>query len=179
MEDGDDSDLASSKKKVRNDDEMTSHHMVPRSRLTKEEKAALRGLKISNHKRVKHGRHELWHHIFVNMTPFEAIVCIVEHFAKECVVRADFRAKLLSRSYKYRFTKRGKAAKPGQFVKHYRMSDKQRERLFALFPGKDWVGMIAEIVEEWAPEGYFVKVEIKIAIDGEESVYSYDQFGQE
>lgn len=177
MEDSDDE--SDSTKKVRSDEEMTSHHMVPRSRLTKEEKAELRRLKISNHKKVRHGRHELWHHVFVNMTPFEAVVCIIEHFAKEHVVRADFRAKLLSRSYKYRFIKKGKAAKPGQFVKHYRMNSKQRDRLFDLFPGKDWVGMIAEIVEEWSSEGYFLKAEIKIAIDGEESIYSYDHIGQE
>ena len=137
--------------------QITTHHLIPRSRLSVDEKKSL-GRK--NLKRIPFWKHDLWHRVFSNMTPFEAACCIVENLAKDKIIKATIIAESLDTVYEYRFN--NQRYNPGQFVAEHKFGQKRQRHLARLFKEKSFIEMITEIIMAWAPEDYFSHVYIEM-----------------
>lgn len=110
-----------------------------------------------NIKKVQNQYHKAWHTIFHNWTPIEVIDFLVNTVAEPgAFAFMRIRARWEHRKYAIRLHKDRNKADP------FRWNTKRKEAAWRrLFQGKDIFWVICEIVESWAPLGYFTFVELR------------------
>lgn len=151
----------------------TKHHMVPASRLNENEKRRAGRTTI---KTVERFRHDAWHYVFDNLTPYEAVLFVLLRLAPRKFHQATVIAKWEDSTYRFKL---GDAVdKETQRIiesKKILFGDGFEESLQIIFGGRDWCNAISVIVEEWSPRHYFkfVKVETTTS-SGAMSGYTYN-----
>lgn len=141
--------------------------MIPISRLDdKIKKSEKMIIKI-----VESRRHEAWHAIFNNLTPYEVCLFIILRLAKNQFCKAKIIANWQNHFYSFKLgndidnkTKRN--------IESLKINKNFKKYLKFLFGNRDWCNIIAVIVEEWSPSNYFTYVNVKIRkLDG--TIISY------
>jgi len=130
----------------------TRHHKIPRSRVVYPDFDG-------NIIRISYETHKDWHKVFTNMTPFEAVLCVMKfwsppkyfkHFELVCCLEG------IELSFKL---KHAELVIPA-FVPYRKHKGRVRawEKLFS---GKTIISVIEEIISlRWSPPGFFLRVNI-------------------
>lgn len=128
--------------------------MIPGSRLSPEQREEI---SRRNLKQTPYALHMAWHEIFGNMTPFEAIICVVTCLAPEGYFKkAKIKASFLGAKYYYNL--RNPRMKRIEKVENYRPPKSLNTALRKVFFGRNWVNIVSEIASSWSPEGYFREI---------------------
>ncbi|NUM25935.1 MAG: hypothetical protein HUU49_04985 [Candidatus Buchananbacteria bacterium] len=148
--------------------QLTDHHMIPRSRLGPERRNTLGRRNI---KRVQWQYHDAWHCLFLNMTPYEAVICIIERLAPPDYF-SNVRLKAVWGGAEYEYSLRAER-EPILMIDHYRTKKDCDRFLKTLFAGKDWPAIISEVVTSWSPEGYWQTAVVRTHQRGRRSSFMY------
>ena len=144
----------------------TRHHMVPVSKTTQDDRIRLGKINI---KIVDWRYHDAWHAVFGNLTPYEAVLLVIKELAPE----GHFTQAKISVSWD-RF-KHSFQLDPTQHRSEetkYKPCKKYPEYIKLLFGARGWVDVVAHIVYNWSPDGYFKHIAIESQGDNGVSTFS-------
>ncbi len=155
----------------------TRHHLVPSSRCSQKETKKRKNIRL-----VERYLHEAWHTLFVNMTPFEIVVCIVKlwsppNYFSQVTIKAGWEDNIYefhSHSDQSTPEKTPQSPFPDYHISNILMIAVYEDNFHKyphlwhrLFGNKPLIGVIDEIVNYWSPNGYFTYVCIEAKWQGE------------
>ncbi len=130
----------------------STHHMVPTSTSNSPQVYERKNLK-----RLRVAIHQAWHTLFSNMTPFEVLCHLIRHAPRGYFT--EFRVEAVWGDSFYSFSQ----DEDHRFPLHPWV--RSREDWALLFGRRTLAEVVVDVVEGWAPEGYFTRVDIQ-ARDG-------------
>lgn len=131
--------------------------MIPISRLSNKNKVEDKSIiKI-----VERYRHQAWHALFNNLTPYEVCLFIILRLAPHQFIKGKIKAVWENNSYYFRLGKKIDE-KTKRNIELLKINKNFKRYLKFLFSDRDWCNIIATIVEEWSPNNYFRYVDVKI-----------------
>ena|SRR3989338_1665676 len=141
---------------------LSRHHMVPRSRCTPRMTDHHRNIK-----RIPRWVHQNWHTLWANMTPFEIVEVLICSIAPAgYFVSFAIDARWEGRRYQLSHSDSRRAKS------RHRFSGSQKEAWKRLFGGRSHFDVVVYVVEQWAPVGYFQRVELSTASGDHSLVYT-------
>jgi len=149
----------------------TKHHMVPLSRIKREDHAGRPNFTRDNLKHIRWRLHEAWHSVFDTLTPFEAVLLIIRELSPPgYFIEAEIQVSWGRYEHEFKLADIDNVTIPP------RKKSKQREEaLKLLFANRDWVNAISHVVYDWSPTDYFRFVHIVGKNDQGENTFTFNR----
>ena len=149
----------------------TRHHLIPRSRCSRLESHGKGNIKM-----VERRYHEAWHTLFENMTPFEILICLVNHWApRGFFTQVQIRARWEDAYYTFSLKKPLQKDPLIALAAHLEKPNRYPDLWTLLWANKTWFDLVTEIVTAWAPQSYFSYVHVCAKLESEKFEFMHGE----
>ena len=149
----------------------TRHHMLPLSRIKREDHAGRPNFSRENRKLVRWRLHEAWHNVFDTLTPYEAVLLIIRELSPpDYFIEAEIKVSWGRYEHEFKL-----AESDGVTLPPRRKSQRREEAMKLLFADRDWVNAVSHVVYDWSPAGYFQYVHVVGKDEKGENAFTFNK----